>query len=58
VGIAWGVFLAVALAGTLIVPLSGLGFMGWKAGGLRFAATTLLLHMLWGLLIGLLYVGG
>src|SRR6266567_907967 len=30
-GVAWGVFLAVALAGTLIVPLSGMGFMGWKA---------------------------
>ena len=57
VGIAWGLFLAVALAGTLIVPLSGLGFMGRKAGGLRFAATTLLLHALWGLLIGLLYTG-
>ena len=32
VGIAWGVFLAVVLAGGLIVPLSGLGFMGRKAG--------------------------
>jgi hypothetical protein len=31
--------------------------MGRKAGGLRFAATTLLLHALWGLLIGLLYTG-
>jgi hypothetical protein len=58
VGIAWGLFLALALAGGLIVPLSGLGFMGRKAGGLRFAATTLLLHALWGLLLGLLYTGG
>jgi hypothetical protein len=57
VGIAWGVFLALALAGGLIVPLSGLGFMGRKAGGLRFAATTLLLHALWGPVIGLLYTG-
>jgi hypothetical protein len=57
VGIAWGLFLALALAGGLIVPLSGLGFMGRKAGGVRFAATTLLLHALWGLLIGLLYTG-
>ena len=56
-GVAWGVFLAVALAGTLIVPLSGMGFMGWKAGGSRFALTDLLLHALWGLLIGLLYTG-
>jgi hypothetical protein len=57
VGIAWGVFLALALAGGLIVPLSGLGFMGRKSGGLRFAATTLLLHALWGVMIGLLYTG-
>ena len=56
-GLAWGVFLALALAGGLIVPLSGLGFMGRKAGGVSFAATTLLLHALWGLLIGLLYTG-
>jgi hypothetical protein len=57
VGIAWGVFLALALAGGLIVPLSGLGFMGRKAGGWRFVATTLLLHAVWGLVIGLLYTG-
>src|SRR5437763_807908 len=57
VGIARGVFLAVALAGGLIVPLSGLGFIGRKAGGPRFAATTLLLHARWGLVIGLLYTG-
>ena len=56
-GVMWGVFLALAFAGGLIVPLSGLGFMGWKAGGLRFAATTLLLHVVWGVLIGLLYTG-
>ena len=58
VGIMWGLFLALAFAGGLIVPLSGLGFLGRKAGGLRFAATTLLVHALWGLLIGLLYTGG
>ena len=57
VGITWGAFLAVAFAGTLIVPLSGLGFMGWKAGGPHFALTDVLLHALWGLLIGLLYTG-
>jgi hypothetical protein len=56
-GIVWGMFLAVVLAGALIVPLSGLGFMGWKTGGPRFAATDLLLHAVWGLLIGLLYTG-
>ncbi|HEU5382525.1 MAG TPA: hypothetical protein VFV38_44520 [Ktedonobacteraceae bacterium] len=58
VGLVWGIFLAIIFAGGLIVPLSGLGFMGRKAGGLRFAVTTLLLHVLWGLLIGLLYTGG
>jgi hypothetical protein len=57
VGLIWGVFLALVLAGGLIVPLSGLGFMGCKAGGWRFAATTLLLHAVWGLVIGLLYTG-
>src|SRR5579884_2942349 len=57
IGIAWGLFLALVLAGGLIAPLSGLGFLGRKAGGVRFAATTLLLHALWGLLIGLLYTG-
>lgn len=56
-GIIWGLFLALVLAGGLIAPLSGLGFLGHKAGGVRFAATTLLLHALWGLLIGLLYTG-
>jgi hypothetical protein len=58
VGLLWGLFLALVLAGVLVAPLSGLGFLGWKAGGLRFVLTTLLLHLLWGLLIGLLYVGG
>src|SRR5207244_11770030 len=48
VGLAWGVFLALAFAGGLIVPLSGLGFLGRKAGGVRFAATTLLVHARWG----------
>jgi hypothetical protein len=57
VGIIWGLFLAIVLAGGLIVPLSGLGFMGRKAGGWRYATTTLLLHGLWGLVIGLLYTG-
>ena len=57
VGIIWGVFLAIVLAGTLIAPLSGLGLLGWKVGGPRFAATSLLLHGLWGLVIGLLYTG-
>src|SRR5205823_11611104 len=36
VGLLWGLFLALALAGVLVAPLSGLGLLGWKAGGLRF----------------------
>lgn len=56
-GLVWGLFLAVTLAGTLIVPLSGLGFLGWKTGSWHFALTVILLHALWGLVVGLLYVG-
>ncbi len=55
-GLAWGKFLALTLAGALVAPLAGLGFMGWKHGSLRFAITSLLLHALWGILVGLLYV--
>jgi hypothetical protein len=55
-GLAWGEFLALTLAGALVAPLSGLGFMGWKHGRARFAITSLLLHALWGILVGLLYV--
>src|SRR5438046_7289609 len=33
VGLVWGLFLALALAGVLVAPLSGLGLLGWKAGG-------------------------
>src|SRR6266542_6460324 len=55
-GLAWGLFLALTLAGSIIMPLSGVGFMGRKAGSYRLAVTALLLHGLWGLLIGLIYV--
>jgi hypothetical protein len=56
-GLAWGAVLALGFAGALVVPLSGLGFMGRKTGSARFAATNLLMHAIWGLLVGLLYVG-
>ena len=56
-GLAWGLLLAFTLAGSLVAPLSGLGFMGRNTGSYRFALTTVLLHMIRGFLIGLIYVG-
>jgi hypothetical protein len=55
-GLVWGEFLAVALAGALLGPLSGIGFMGHKTGTSRFALTAFLMHTMWGLVIGFLYV--
>jgi hypothetical protein len=55
-GLLWGVVLALTLSGTLVAPMSGLGFMGWRTGSPRFALTNLLLHVLWGVSIGLIYV--
>ncbi|HTH05501.1 MAG TPA: hypothetical protein VL916_06505 [Ilumatobacteraceae bacterium] len=56
-GVVWGEFLAVVLAGLLVAPLSGQGFMGVRSGSLRFAATDLVMHAVWGLLVGVIYVG-
>jgi hypothetical protein len=56
-GLAWGEALAVVLAGALVAPLSGQGFMGSRTGNARFAATSLLMHGVWGLLIGAVYTG-
>src|SRR5215207_5402229 len=55
-GIAWGVALALVFAGALVAPLAGLGFMGRKTGNLRFAATNVAVHVLWGLIVGAIYV--
>ncbi len=55
-GLVWGEFLGLTLAGALVAPMAGLGFMGLKTGDHRFALTSLLLHALWGLVVGLLYV--
>lgn len=55
-GLLWGEFLAFTLAGSLVAPLSGLGFMGRKTGSWRFAATTVLLHAVWGITLGVIYV--
>jgi hypothetical protein len=55
-GLAWGVVLALVLAGALLAPLSGLGFMGLKTRNLRFAATNVVMHVVWGLVVGGIYV--
>lgn len=56
-GLLWGEFLALTLAGSLVAPLSGLGVMGMKTGSSRYAITALLLHAIWGITLGLVYVG-
>ena len=55
-GAAFGTVLAFTLAGALVAPMAGLGLMGWKAGGVSFALTNLLVHLGWGALVGLIYV--
>ena len=54
-GLLWGEVLAVGLAGSLVAPLSGQGFMGLRSGNLRFAATNIVMHAVWGVLVGILY---
>jgi hypothetical protein len=54
-GIAWGLVLSLTLAGALVSPLSGLGFMGKKTGSFRFALTNVILHVIRGFLVGLVY---
>lgn len=55
-GIAWGLFLSLTLSGTLVGPMSGLGFMGLRTGTWRFGFTNLLMHALWGALVGAIYI--
>jgi hypothetical protein len=55
-GLLWGEVLSVVLAGALVAPLSGLGLLGKGTGNPRFAITSFLLHAVWGLTIGVLYV--
>jgi hypothetical protein len=55
-GVGFGLVLAVTLAGALVAPMAGLGLMGRKTGSASFALTNLLVHALWGLLIGAVYV--
>lgn len=53
-GLAWGEALAIALAGALVAPLSGQGFMGRRTGSVRFAVTNVVMHGTWGVLIGVI----
>ena len=55
-GMAFGLLLAVVLAGALVAPMAGLGFMGRKTGSSAFALTNLIVHLAWGALIGAIYV--
>ena len=54
-GLLWGIFLAVVLAGLVVNSLSGMGPLGLKAGGPRVMLTNLLMHAVWGVVVGLLY---
>jgi len=55
-GAAFGVALALVLAGALVAPMAGLGFMGRKTGSPAFALTSMLVHLVWGALVGAVYV--
>jgi hypothetical protein len=55
-GACFGAFLALTLAGALVAPMAGLGFLGRKTGGPSFALTSTLVHLVWGVVIGLIYV--
>lgn len=55
-GAAFGVVLAMVLAGALVAPMSGLGLLGRKTGSVAFALTSTLVHVLWGTVLGLVYV--
>jgi hypothetical protein len=55
-GALFGGVLAVVLAGALVAPMAGFGFMGRKTKGFGFVLTNLLMHVAWGVLVGLVYV--
>jgi hypothetical protein len=52
-GLIWGTFLWL-LAGVALMPISGFGFFGTKADGLRLAASSLVGHLAYGGLQGLI----
>lgn len=55
-GLGLGLVLSLSLSGGLVAPMAGLGLMGRRTGSPSFAITNLLLHLLWGALVGALYV--
>ncbi|HET9887534.1 MAG TPA: hypothetical protein VFR10_08475, partial [bacterium] len=55
-GVAFGVLLSATFAGALVAPMAGIGFMGRKTGGPSFAVTNIVMHILWGTLLGIIYV--
>jgi hypothetical protein len=55
-GAGFGALLALTLAGALVAPMAGLGFMGRKSGNSAFAFSSILIHLVWGTLIGLIYI--
>jgi hypothetical protein len=55
-GSLFGLLLSVTLAGALVAPMAGLGFMGRRTGGPGFAITSIGVHLIWGFLIGSIYV--
>jgi len=56
VGAVYGLVLGVVLAGILVAPMAGLGLLGRRTRSGRFIATNLLVHLAWGLLVGIIYV--
>jgi hypothetical protein len=54
-GLVWGEALALTLAGAFVAPLSGLGFFGIRTRSWRYMGTTVVLHAIWGLLVGVVY---
>jgi hypothetical protein len=55
-GLVFGELIGFVLAGGLIAPMSGLGVLGHRTHSYRFALTSILLHGIWGALVGVLYV--
>jgi len=52
-GLIWGTILWF-LAGVVVMPMSGLGFFGYDADGLRLGASSLVAHLAYGTLQGLI----
>lgn len=55
-GAAFGIVLSVTLAGALVAPMAGLGLMGRKTGSAAYGLSNMLIHVIWGSLVGVIYV--